>query len=85
MAVRPEGFFHLEAILAMTLFGASPSEKVNPSDASNSCQNVAFANSVALQAGDTVISAARLLGTVVKSMPITSKCGARTYSGLPLF
>jgi len=43
---------------------------------------MALVNSVALQAGDTVVYAARLLGTAVKSMPITSKCGERTYSGL---
>jgi len=45
-------------------------------------RNMALVNSVALQAGDTVVYAARLLGTAVKSMPITSTCGERTYFGL---
>jgi hypothetical protein len=36
-AVNPEGFCHVEAILATTLVGARPTEKVMPSSVSRFC------------------------------------------------
>src|SRR6266446_6567644 len=59
IAVRPEGFCHLDAIFATTLFGANPTENVNPSSASNSFLEAVWKQSLYTRRG-YVIYRARL-------------------------